>query len=278
VVVMPAFMVVLGGLAVADPAGAQTAGRAIEKVIAVDVASADSQPSSLLDRLLATLDEDASAAEQGLVEGLRGRQWMQIVPGGQDAAVAVSRCLRSQSSSSRSKDGKVSITFRYRVIAAIAIPGERDTLEAEDSVFKTFREGASRMRPSATEDRNAFKAAGGQLATKFRAWLLARIEKLRPDGPDAGFRHEAKYRWLVKGDGLEVTYVRPGSPAERAGLREGDRIRQIDGEKGTKEMDERVLTWRLERAGTRVALEVERDKQRRRVELQLEAPRGAIRR
>lgn len=63
--------------------------------------------------------------------------------------------------------------------------------------------------------------------------------------------------------------VEPGSPAERAGLQVKDRIRRIDDEKGTDQMDERARTWWVEPPGTRVALEVERNKQRQTVALAL---------
>jgi len=245
----------------------------VRRPIALEVGSGATSRGGLLDLLFAVRDDDASAAERGLADALAGRPWLQVVDTEGEAAVAVSRCLRGVSSRNRSKDGKrTTITFRYAVSAGVAIRGDRDSVEAEVLVSRTYSEGASRMYPTAGEDRDAFRRAGQELAGKVRAWILPRIPTLRPDGPDAGFLHKARFKWLLKGDGLEVTSVAAGSPAERAGLRVGDRIRRIDAEDGTSEMDERVYTWRLESAGTRVMLEVEREKQRRTLAVELASP------
>jgi len=64
-------------------------------------------------------------------------------------------------------------------------------------------------------------------------------------------------------------HVAPGSAAERAGLRAGDRIRRIGRETGTAQMDERAYTFRLEPPGTVVALEIERGGQRSTIALNL---------
>jgi hypothetical protein len=247
----------------------------IRRPIALEVGSGATSRGGLLDLLFAVRDDDASAAERGLADALAGRPWLQVVGAEGEAAVAVSRCLRAVSSRSRSKDGKrTTITFRYAASAGVAIRSDRDSVEAEVLVSHTYSEGASRMDPTASEDREAFRRAGQELAKKVRAWILPRIATLRPDGPDAGFLHKARVKWLVRGDGLEVTNVAAGSPAERADLRVGDRIRRIDAEDGTSEMEERVYTWRLESAGTRVMLEVERDQQRRTLAVELASPQG----
>jgi hypothetical protein len=242
----------------------------------VEVGISASERGGLLEYLLAAIDDEGANAERGLAHALADRPWLRVVPGEGEAANAVSRAHRSIDSRSRSKDGKkTTITYRYAVSAGIAIPGERDSIEAERSVTRTYSEGASRQSPTRSEDRDAFEDAGRELAKKAREWILPRIAALRPDGPDAGFRHKTKFRLLFKGDGLEVTEVSPGSPAARAGLRVGDRIRRVDAESGTVQMDERVLTFRLEPPGTRVALEVERDRQRQAIALELERPPGA---
>jgi S1-C subfamily serine protease len=111
------------------------------------------------------------------------------------------------------------------------------------------------------------------LAERADDWILARLDLLRPRRPDAGFRHELKHKWLLAGDGLEVTEVLPGSPAAVAGLEVGDRIRAVDSEKGTAEMDRRVRTWWFDLPGRRVRLEVERGKARRTIECTVERPR-----
>jgi len=238
--------------------------------IAVEIGNPGDSHDGLLDMLLA-VDDDTLVAERELADALSDRPWLRVVADRGEAAVAVSRGRRSISSRSRSKDGKrTTITFRYFVSAGIAVRGDRDSIEVETLVSHTYAEGSGRMYPTRSEDRDAFRRAGRELAGKARAWLLPRIAALRPDGPDAGFRHRTRFRFLLKGDGLEVTDVMPGSPAESAGLRVGDRIRRIDREDGTVQMDERVCTWRLEPPGTRVELEIERDRQREVVAVVLE--------
>jgi hypothetical protein len=241
--------------------------------IAVEVGLSANERGGLLDMLLSASDDEAEAVERELRDGLDDRPWVRVVSTEGEAAVAVSRCHRSISSRRRSRDGKqTTISFRYVVAAGIAIRGERDSIEAETLVSRTYSQSASRQSPSRGEDRDAFGRAGSELARKAREWLLPRVAVLRPDGPDAGFTHRTRFRLLLKGDGLEVTGVTLGSAAERAGLRVGDRIRRIDREGGTVQMDERVRTWRLEPAGTQVTLEVERDHERTTMVLSLERP------
>jgi membrane-associated protease RseP (regulator of RpoE activity) len=155
------------------------------------------------------------------------------------------------------------------VSAGIAIRGDRDSIEGETLVSRSYSSSAGRQTPTRTEDRDAFKKVGRELANKARAWLVARVAVIRPEGPGAGFQHRARFKLLLKGDGLEVTEVVAGSPADSAGLKAGDRIRAIDGESGTVQMDERVRTWRLEPPGTRVTLEIERGGTRSSVSFEL---------
>lgn len=252
--------------------GADQAARPVE-AITMQVGADAARRGGLLDTRLAVTEDDAAAAEEGLVSGLQGRWWLQLVPNAGEVAAAVTRCQRSQSSHSRSKDGdKVTIDFRYTVVAAVAIEGDRDTVDTQVTISHSYRASTSRMVPTDREDRSAFQRAGRELAPKVRSWVLPRIASLRPDGADAGFRHKVKFKWLVMPQGLEVTDVFPGSPAQQAGLQVGDLIKRVDREDSTAKMDERVWAWRLEAAGTRVRLEFERNSQRRTIDVTLITP------
>ena len=153
------------------------------------------------------------------------------------------------------------IEHRYTLRAVLEVAGRSQHLRQDQD----FTE-----RPySYRNDDQHFREAAEKLVDQAGDVLLRSLDDLRPDRPTAGFVHQAKHTLLIKGDGLEVVSVEPGSPAERAGLQAKDRIRRIDGEKGTDEMDYRVLTWWLQPPGTRVALEVERNKQRQTLTLTL---------
>ena len=74
-----------------------------------------------------------------------------------------------------------------------------------------------------------------------------------------------------EGDGhVVVRSVLPGSPAQKAGLREGDRVRRIDGRE-VAEWDAGSVEARFEqsRPGTQVTLDVERQGRERRVRIRL---------
>jgi hypothetical protein len=244
--------------------------------ITIEVGESATVTGGLLDLLLPTRDDDVMAAERELASELGDRPWLQVARDRADAAVAVNRCTRSVSSRGRSKDGtKVTITFRYAASAGIATRGDRGTIEAETLVTQSYPEGSYRRNPSKAEDHEAFRRVGRELAGKVREWLLPHVAALRPDGPDAGFEHRTRSKLLIKGDGLEVTEVAAGGPADRSGLKVGDRIRKVDNEGNTSKMDERVRTWHLAPPGTRVAIEIERERQRQTVEVVLERPRHA---
>jgi len=264
------FLVFLGS---APASGGQHADTFTPRPILIEIGAAASERGGLLDLLPAAPDQDAAASEREMADALSEKPWLRVVSSGGEAAVAVSRTWRIIDSQSESKDGKqTSIRFKYVVLAGIAIRGDQGTIEAETVVTRKYSTSDRQQAPSRSEDRDAFEQVGRVLADKAREWILPRIAVIRPEGPDAGFQHKAKFKFLFKGDGLEVMHVAPGSAAERAGLRAGDRIRRIGRETGTAQMDERVYTFGLEPPGTVVALEIERGGQRSTIALKL-APR-----
>jgi hypothetical protein len=219
-------------------------------------------------------DEDTERSDREVEQALRGRRWLELVSREGEVALAVTRRSVSESSRSRTKEGKVSVTWRYVLRAGISTRGERDRLEASTTSSVTMSEAeAGRTRHEEYRDRDIFERLGKEIADKANAWILAHVEDLRPERPDAGFRHEPKFKWLVIGDGLEVTAVLPGSPAARARLEVGDRIRAIDGESGTVQMDLRVKTSWSEAPGTWLVLDVERNKTRHPIACEILWPR-----
>jgi hypothetical protein len=262
-----------------DHVGLPAAGEG-QKPIAIEIVNdGPIRKGSLLDLLLPIRDDNSSEAERSLGFALRGRPWIDVVMSDGEVAVAIVHAHRREVSRSESKDrSKVTVSYRYTVRAAIARRGERDEITQDVDVSTSYSSGSSRRSPTSSDDHIAFERTGRELAVKVREWLLPRLPSLRPDGLEVGFRHVNKFKWIVKGDGLEVTEVQPGSPADTCGLRPGDRIKKIDRESGTLEMSERVWTWRFEPGGATAQIEIERDKQRQMLRLELPVPTAGPRR
>ncbi len=257
----------------------QAAGSPAVNPIAIEIGQQSRDRGGLLDLLVPYSDNDTLPAERALADALSGRFWIDLTDGNPEVAVAVRWQQRNDSRPSRSKDGKnITITYTYKVSAAIATRREKDQIDAEATVSTTYAASSSRREPSRSNDRDGYQRAGRELGTKVRTWVLSRIETLRPDGPAPGFRHQIKRKLLIIGDGLEVTDVAPDSAAALAGLRPGDRIRKVDGESGTNQMDERVLTWRVGSGVIPVRLEIERDKKRQTIAFDLTPTRRPARR
>ena len=206
-------------------------------------------------------------SESDVERSLSGRPWLELVERDAEVTVDVTSRIVSEASRATVKDGSVSITWSHVLRATILTSGERDRIDASTTPTETLTPSeAAQARAYTRQDSSSFLQLGRDLAARVNSWILARLDVLRPARPDAGFRHAAKYKWGLRGDGLEVTEVLPRSPAALAGLERRDRIRSIDGEKGTEQMDLRARTWWFDPPGGRVRLEVERSNTRRVIE------------
>ncbi len=207
---------------------------------------------------------DVDATARDVERELQKMRWLRVVDREPEVQVTVDRRERTETSRSTNKKGEVTINHRYTASASLQIGGSRDRIDADT----TYSQG-----PGSTRDDNAqFNNVAKELAAKIAGRIGQDLDALRPNRPQAGFDHKAKYKMLIRGDGLEVTAIAPGSPAEEAGLQVGDRIRAIDGEKGTDQMGARVYSWWTDTPGARYTMEVERNKQRRIVQLSLAPP------
>jgi PDZ domain-containing protein len=241
--------------------GAASAAAQDNAPIAVMVTSSI-EGSKGLSRILAGASEgDTAATARDIEKTLSGMRSFRMVPIGGEAIIHVERRARIESSRSRNKKGEESITHRYSAHATVTIGDSRRSVDAESTHTYT----ADQTR----DDSAHFRSLANELAAKATAEITSRLDDLRPDRPRHGFTHQAKYKMLFRGDGLEVMSVERGGPAEHAGLQPGDRIRRIGAEKGTDQMNAMVWEWWVQAPGTRVTLEVERKKERAPFELTL---------
>ena len=168
----------------------QAAGSPAVNPIAIEIGQQSRDRGGLLDLLVPYSDNDTLPAERALADALSGRFWIDLTDGNPEVAVAVRWQQRNDSRPSRSKDGKnITITYTYKVSAAIATRREKDQIDAEATVSTTYAASSSRREPSRSNDRDGYQRAGRELGTKVRTWVLSRIETLRPDGPAPGFPH-----------------------------------------------------------------------------------------
>lgn len=207
---------------------------------------------------------DTDATARAVERDLQKLRWLRLVDRDPEVKVTIDRRERTETSRSTDKKGGVTIHHRYAASASLQIGGSRDRVDADT----TYSQGPTASRDDAAQ----FDAVARELAGRIAVRISQNLDAMRPNRPQAGFDHKVKYKMLVRGDGLEVTAVGPGSPAEAAGLQVNDRIRSIDGEKGTDQMNARVYSWWTDPPGARYNLEVERNKQRRTVELSLLPP------
>ena len=238
--------------------------------IAVHVTSALSEERGFGKLMSSATTGDVEATARDVETELRKHRWIQLVDRNPEVVVNVDKRERIETSKSTNKKGEVTINHRYTASATVRIGDrERDRVDGDT----TYSQGPTSTR----DDRAQFESVGKELATSIANRVMQSLDTLRPNRPRSGFAHKAKYKMIFRGDGLEVTSVDPGSPAEEAGLQAGDRIRMIDGEKGTDQMHAQVLAWWTDNPGSRYNLEVERNKQRRTVQLALVAPGQARR-
>jgi hypothetical protein len=251
------------GAAAVGAALAATAGWAdeVNAPIAIAVTSSLEGEKGLSRILSAAGRGDVADTARDVESLLAGNRWARLVSEEPEAIVVIDNRERVERSRSRDKKGNITINHTYRVEGAVEIDRRRSTIRAEVD----FSEGPYSTR----NDDEQFRKVAEKLVAEVANVIWSNLDELRPNRPLAGFDHQVKHKMLFKGDGLEVTAVQPGSPAEQAGLQVKDRIRRIDDEKGTDQMDARVRTWWTESAGTRVALEVERNKQRQNLSLTL---------
>jgi hypothetical protein len=215
-----------------------------------------------LGRIFSAAGRGDAAATANDVERLLARmRWARLVSRDPEVVVTIDSRERYERGRRTDNKGKVSIDHRYRADGSVEVGRRRMTVRAEHD----FTEGEYSTR----NDGDQFQKVAEKLVTEITSVVMGYLDDLRPNRPVAGFEHQAKYKLLFKGDGLEVKSVEPGSPAEAAGLQVKDRIRRLDDEKGTDQMDARVRTWWTEAPGTRVSLEYERNKQRQTVQLML---------
>ncbi len=238
--------------------------------IAVHVSSSLAEERGFSKLLSSASTGDVEATARDVETALRKHKWIQLVDRNPDVVVNVDKRERIETSRSTNKKGELTINHRYTASATVRVgERERDRVDADT----TYSQGPSSTR----DDRQQFENVANELATNIANRVMQSLDTLRPNRPRAGFTHKTKYKMLIRGDGLEVLSVDPGSPAEEAGLQVGDRIRMIDGEKGTDQMNSKVIAWWTDLPGSRYNLEVERNKQRRTVQLSLASPGQASR-
>jgi hypothetical protein len=205
---------------------------------------------------------DVSATADDVEGLLRSRRWIRLEDSDRaEVVITIQGRERYERRRTTDKEGKESIDHRYKASGTVEVAGRRLPVNIEHDF--TEKEYSTR------DDAEQFRKVAEKFVAESLGLILQSLDELRPDRPEAGFEHQAKYKLLVKGDGLEVKSVEPGSPAEEAGLQVKDRIRRIDAEKGTDQMDERARTWWFEEPGTAVMLDVERNKQRQSMRLVL---------
>ena len=157
---------------------------------------------------------------------------------------------------------------------ALAHPARLGTLELGDLAIKDIAGDLSTSDKGAFANPDLSANLGGGVLKRFRVSFdyEARKMYLAPNAGESGpDPFDRSGLWLTsEGDGLKVVRIAPHGAAEKAGLRDGDRILTVGGEP-TKARS--IAEWRArfseQAAGTRLALRVTDGTRERPVELVL---------
>lgn len=232
--------------------------------ISLHVTDSARKETSKMGRLAAALSDGNVRASVDEVTRALGPHNAWLVLGGQDSEVwlVMEKRSRQEIRNGKDSDGNAKFDHVYNLVASLDFPDRSVRLEAD---HKTSQEQRN--------DNDSFKKVAEELAFKAVLQLEAELDRLRPGRPQTGFAHKIRTKMLVIPDGLEITNVAPGSPADRAGLRVKDRVKAIDGDKDTGRMDRLVRgMWASPSTGAR-QFAIERDKEKLTVSVSM-APRA----
>ena len=153
----------------------------------------------------------------------------------------------------------------------IASGGVGGTIETPISTLREFQfagvsVGASpaNFMTEAVGSLDTDEIAGNIGAAVLRSFVLVfdypgmRFHVMRPGQAEPVRRDRSGMQSTFRGDHLEVFFIAPGSPAEKAGLRQGQRIIDINGRRVGKDYLAGGFRWRFGEPGTEVVLSDDR--------------------
>ncbi len=152
-------------------------------------------------------------------------------------------------------------------ISKVATGGVGGMLETQVSTLRDFEfagisvgSAPANFMADAVGSLDTDEIAGNIGAALLRSFVLVfdypgmRLHVINPDDVRTIRRDRSGLQSTFRGDHLEVFYVSPGSPAEAAGLRKGQRLTAINGDRIARDYLDGGFRWRFGEPGTDVVV------------------------